>query len=93
MKKRNILLVFICFMLMAAAGCGGNNVDDAADARVMLPAVTNMAGSRTSAEVCDDLNAAGLSNAAVFNDWVLDFAGSAGLRHFVPMVLDSYRKR
>jgi hypothetical protein len=37
-----------------------------------------MAGSQTSAEVCDDLNEAGLSNAVTFNDWVLDFAGSAG---------------
>ena len=59
-------------------GCGGNNVDDPADARSVMPAVTNMAGSQTSAEVCDDLNEAGLSNVVTFNEWVLDFAGSAG---------------
>ena len=59
-------------------GCGVNNVDDMADARSVMPAVTNMGGSQTSAEVCDDLNTAGLSNVVTFNDWVLDFAGSAG---------------
>lgn len=78
MKKSNILLLLICVMLIAIPGCRGNNVDDDLDARAGDIAVTNMAGSRTSAEVCDDLNEAGLSNAVTFNDWVLDFAGSAG---------------
>lgn len=59
-------------------GCGVNNVDDTTDARSVIPAVTNMAGSETSAEVCDYLKTAGLSNVVTFNDWVLDFAGSAG---------------
>jgi hypothetical protein len=77
-KLYNILLLLICMMLMAMSGCGGNNVDDPADARAVMPAVTNMAGSQTSAEVCDDLTAAGLSNVVTFSDWVLDFAGSAG---------------
>ena len=78
MKKNSIQLIVICVILIVMAGCSGNNVDDAADARVMMPAVSNMAGSKTSAEVCDGLNAAGLSNVVTFNDWVLDFAGSAG---------------
>lgn len=78
MKKSNLLLLLICVMLMAMAGCKGNNVDDDLDARTGAIAVTNMAGSQTSAEVCDDLNEAGLSNVVTFNDWVLDFAGSAG---------------
>jgi len=77
-KKRNILLILICFILMAMPGCGSNNVDDATDARTAMPAVTNMAGSKTSAEVCDYLATAGLSNVGTFSDWVLDFAGSAG---------------
>ena len=63
---------------MAMPSCGSNNVDDATDARTVMPAVTNMAGSKTSAEVCDDLATAGLSNVVTFSDWVLDFAGSAG---------------
>ena len=58
--------------------CSVNNAGDTTDARTVMPAVTNMAGSKTSAEVCDDLNTAGLSNVVTFNDWVLDFAGSAG---------------
>ena len=49
-KKRNILLILICFILMAMPGCGSNKVDDATDARTAMPAVTNMAGSKTSAE-------------------------------------------
>ena len=77
-KKRNILLILICFILMAMPGCGSNKVDDATDARTAMPAVTNMAGSKTSAEVCDDLATAGLSNVVTFSDWVLDFAGYAG---------------
>ena len=77
--KKNILLIFIiCLTLLAMPGCSVNNVDDTTDARSVMPAVTNMAGSQTSAEVCDDLNAAGLSNVVAFNDWVMDFAGSAG---------------
>ena len=78
MKKINVLLLIICLTLSALPGCSADNVDDTADARAVMPAVTNMGGSQTSAEVCDDLNAAGLSNVVTFNDWVLDFAGSAG---------------
>lgn len=78
MKKSKVLLLLICLMLMALPGCSGSNVDETADAGTLLPAVTNMAGNQTSAEVCDDLNAAGLSNVVTFNEWVMDFAGSAG---------------
>ncbi len=78
MKKIIVLLLIICLTLSALSGCSADNVDDTTDARAVMPAVTNMAGSQTSAEVCDDLNAAGLSNVVTFNDWVLDFAGSAG---------------
>ena len=78
MKKNILLLFIICITLAVIPGCRSNNVDDPTDARSAMPAVTNMAGSQTSAEVCDDLNTAGLSNVVTFNEWVLDFAGSAG---------------
>ena len=78
-RKWSYVLFFIfCLTLMVLPGCSADNVDDATDARSVMPAVTNMAGSQTSAEVCDDLNTAGLSNVVTFNEWVLDFAGSAG---------------
>ena len=79
MKKHIIPLFIICLTLLATSGCSVNNVDDTTDARSVMPAVTNMAGSQTSAEVCNDLNTAGLSNVVTFNEWVLDFAGSAGV--------------
>ena len=75
MKRNILLLLIICLTLSVLPGCSANNVDDTDDARSVMPAVTNMAGGQTSAEVCDDLNAAGLSNTATFYDWVLDFAG------------------
>ncbi|MBQ6389538.1 MAG: DUF4300 family protein [Mogibacterium sp.] len=78
MKKNYLLLLIICVTLLAMPGCRPQNVDDPSDARTGMPAVTNMAGSNTSEGVCDDLNAAGLSNVDTFNDWVLDFAESAG---------------
>lgn len=78
MKKIILLLFTCCSILLIVSGCSANNVGDTSEAKSVMPAVTNMAGSQTSAEVCDDLNAAGLSNVVTFNDWVLDFAGSAG---------------
>ena len=78
MKKNILLLLIICLTLLSVPGCSTDNVGDTNDARSVMPAVTNMGGSQTSAEVCDDLNAAGLSNVVTFNDWVLDYAGSAG---------------
>ena len=77
--KRLALILVLCIAAAAFAGCTpGNNVDDPTDARSRLPAVTNMAGETTSAEVCDDLTEAGLANVEVFEEWVLDFADSAG---------------
>ena len=78
MKKNILLLLIICLTLLSVPGCSTDNVGDTNDARSVMPAVTNMGGSQTSAEVCDDLNAAGLSNVVTFNDWVLDYAGSVG---------------
>ena len=75
---RILITIVICVALLAAPGCSVNNVDETTDARSVMPAVTNMAGSQTSSEVCDDLNTAGLPNVVTFNEWVLDFAGSAG---------------
>ena len=75
-KKLTISLIIIA--LLAFAGCSSQNNEGTDAAKASMPSVTNMAGSTTASEVCDTLNDAGLSNVAVFNDWVLDFAGSAG---------------
>lgn len=78
-RKKNAVLIFIiCLAILGAVSCGGNSVDDVTDAKAVMPAVTNMGGSKTSTEVCDELTASGLSNVVTFSDWVLDFAGSAG---------------
>lgn len=76
--RKNIVVLLMVVTLAVLTGCNKQNIDEPSDARMMMPAVTNMAGNTTSSEVCDDLNAAGLSNVVTFNDWVLDFAGSAG---------------
>ena len=50
-RKWSYVLFFIfCLTLMTLPGCSADNVDDATDARSVMPAVTNMAGSQTSAE-------------------------------------------
>lgn len=77
MRKKIAISLIILIALMAFAGCNSNNTDTA-DAEVTMPAVTNMAGNDTSAEVCNALRDAGLSNVAVLYDWILDFAGCAG---------------
>ena len=43
-----------------------------------IPAATYMGGDNTSAEVCKALTDAGASQVDVFQDWVADFADSAG---------------
>ncbi len=78
-----ICILTLCLMMAAVlAGCAqNNNMDNSGgegDAKNSLPAVTNMAGSDTSSEVCDQLTDAGLSNVVVFNEWVTDFAETAG---------------
>ena len=78
MKKHRIILLIALIAVIAFAGCTPQNIDDPVDARAMPPAVTNMAGDETASEVCDDLNNAGLSNAATLKEWALDFAESAG---------------
>lgn len=72
-----ILLIFtLCLCVIGLAGCGNDSSED--QTSVELPAVTNMAGTVTSAEVSESIKAAGLSNVEVFSDWVQDFAGCAG---------------
>ena len=86
LKKFPILILIISMALFAITGCSTDKSGDPADAEAanqsdaeaVMPAVSNMAGNQTSAEVCNDLNAAGLSNVVTFYDWILDFAGSAG---------------
>lgn len=76
--KRLIMVLVISMLMASMTGCAQNNTVDEAETAQSLPAVTNMAGSDTSAEVCNYLTDAGLSNIVVFNEWVLDFAGTAG---------------
>jgi len=78
MKKKLAISLIILIALLAFAGCSSQNNEGTYAAEASMPAVTNMTGRTTASEVCNALNDAGLSNVAVFNDWVLDFADSAG---------------
>ncbi len=75
---RLLTVLVICFLIAGLPGCARNTDEENADDGQSLPAVTNMAGSDSSSEVCNYLADAGLSNVVVFNEWVLDFAGTAG---------------
>ena len=43
-----------------------------------IPVATHMGGSNTITEVCKELESAGASHLDVFQEWVADFADSAG---------------
>jgi hypothetical protein len=76
--KRLITLISIITLALSLSCCSTQDkTSDPDTAKTTLPVVTNMAGSSTSAEVCNDLTAAGLSNVVVFSEWVADFAGTA----------------
>lgn len=78
LKTFPILILIISLAFFVLTGCSADKSGDPADAEVVMPVVSNMAGNQTSAEVCNDFNAAGLSNVVTFYDWILDFAGSVG---------------
>lgn len=78
MRTKSAIFLMILIALLAFAGCSSQNNEGTDAAEASMPSVTNMAGSTTASEICDALNDAGFSNVVVFNDWVLDFAGSAG---------------
>lgn len=74
-----IIIIALCIISIVMVSCSASNTDSAGNTEpASLPVSTNMAGNATSSEVCNALSAAGLSNVAVFNDWVMDFAGVAG---------------
>lgn len=77
-SMRIISALVICMLITGLTGCAQNNTADEAETAQSLPLITNMAGNDTSAEVCNYLTDAGSANVAVFNEWVLDFAGTAG---------------
>lgn len=78
MRKITTTFLIILITLLAFAGCNSQNNEGPEAAETSMPSVTNMAGNTTASEVCNALNDAGFSNVAVFKDWVLDFADSAG---------------
>lgn len=77
--KRLITLISIITLALSLSCCSTQDkTSDPDTAKTTLPVVTNMAGNSTSAEVCNDLTAAGLSNVVAFSEWVADFADTAG---------------
>ena len=43
-----------------------------------IPIATYMGGNNTITEICEELNSAGASHVDIFQEWVVDFADSAG---------------
>ena len=78
MKKQNkiktviqlsaIVVLLCCMMLSAGMSAQKQNI----------PAATYMGGNDTIKEVCREMEAAGVSNVDVFQEWAADFAASAG---------------
>ena len=46
--------------------------------QVLLPTATYMGGNNTITEICKELSSAGASHVDTFQEWVTDFADSAG---------------
>ena len=57
----------LCMML---SGC--------AEKKEKLPTATYMGGNNTITEICTELSSAGASHVDTFQEWVTDFADSAG---------------
>lgn len=78
MKKQNkiktviqlsaIVVLLCCMMLNAGMSAQ----------KQKIPAATYMGGNDTIKEVCREMEAAGVSNVDVFQEWAADFAASAG---------------
>ena len=78
MKKQNkiktviqlsAIVVLLCCMMLSAGMSAQKQ---------KIPAATYMGGNDTIKEVCRELEAAGVSNVDVFQEWAADFAASAG---------------
>lgn len=75
MKAKYLVLTFLIAMTVLFVACG-KETSEVPEASDDLLLATNMAGNETSSEDCNALTEAGLSNVVLFNDWVLDFAGT-----------------
>lgn len=78
MKKQNkiktviqlsAIVVLLCCMMLSAGMSAQKQ---------KIPAATYMGGNDTIKEVCREMEAAGVSNVDVFQEWAADFAASAG---------------
>lgn len=78
MKKQNkiktviqlsAIVVLLCCMVLSAGMSAQKQ---------KIPAATYMGGNDTIKEVCREMEAAGVSNVDVFQEWAADFAASAG---------------
>ena len=78
MKKQNkikiviqlsAIVVLLCCMVLSAGMSAQKQ---------KIPAATYMGGNDTIKEVCREMEAAGVSNVDVFQEWTADFAASAG---------------
>ena len=78
MKRQNkryaVIVLAACMFCssMMLGGCAGSLK------KQKLPAATYMGGNNTITEICKELRSAGVSNVDIFQEWVADFADSAG---------------
>ena len=71
-KKVIKVATFIILLCMMLDGCAK------LEKKQKLPIATYMGGNNTITEICKELNAVGASHVDVFQEWVTDFADSAG---------------
>lgn len=72
-NKVKIIAVFLVFAMTLGA-CKGTKTAE----NTKIPAATYMGGDNTLAEVRKELSAAGVSHVDTFEEWVSDFADTAG---------------
>ena len=80
MKRKNntTLSAKICAVILLSSMVLSACADTQTAQTQKIPVATYMGGDNTSAEVCKALTDAGASHVDIFQDWVADFADSAG---------------
>ncbi len=80
MKRKNntTLSTKICAVILLSSMVLSACADTQTAQTQKIPVATYMGGDNTSAEVCKALEDAGASHVDIFQDWVADFADSAG---------------
>ena len=71
-KKVIKVATFIILLCMMLDGCAK------LEKKQKRPIATYMGGNNTITEICKELHAVGASHVDVFQEWVTDFADSAG---------------